>query len=171
LDNGLAYDDDTNGHIDNWACFVGLARVALAWTDDAVRDAENYSRCRSALDILEASTDARGRYLTVHKLYLPRPILYTQDVIESLGHRHLDDGDADNNNDDKTTTASYVNFYIANEAVIVPQFGDDVFDGKVVETLPPLFPTRKVILVMSREILIGGGNIHCITQQLPKAML
>ena len=63
--------------------------------------------------------------------------------------------------------ASYVNFYVANKAVIVPQFGFKEADAKAIETLKPHFPARKVIGVPSREILIGGGNIHCITQQVP----
>ena len=65
--------------------------------------------------------------------------------------------------------ASYVNFYIANTAVIVPQFGDAEYDAKALATLRELlFVDRKIVDVPSREILIGGGNIHCITQQLPK---
>ena len=63
--------------------------------------------------------------------------------------------------------ASYVNFYIANEAVIVPTFGQEEADNRALRTLESLFPTRKVVGVYSREIIIGGGNIHCITQQLP----
>ena len=64
---------------------------------------------------------------------------------------------------------SYVNFYIANEAVIVPQFEFPETDQKAIETLQKLFPDRKVVGVESKEILVGGGNIHCITQQFPKA--
>ena len=67
-----------------------------------------------------------------------------------------------------STPTSYVNFYIANEAVIVPQFGDAIYDAKAIQTLTPLFaPKRTVLGVSSRDILIGGGNIHCITQQVP----
>jgi agmatine deiminase len=62
--------------------------------------------------------------------------------------------------------ASYVNFYISNEAIIVPQFGVET-DAKACETLRDLFPNHSVVGVQSREILIGGGNIHCITQQVP----
>jgi agmatine deiminase len=62
---------------------------------------------------------------------------------------------------------SYVNFYIANTAVVVPQFGNEEFDRRAVETLSKLYPDRKVMGLPSREILIGGGNIHCITQQIP----
>jgi agmatine deiminase len=63
--------------------------------------------------------------------------------------------------------ASYVNFYIANQAVIVPQFDLPESDQKAVETLQQLFPDRQVIGVPSKEILIGGGNIHCQIQQFP----
>ena len=64
--------------------------------------------------------------------------------------------------------ASYVNFYISNGDVIVPQFGDPN-DKRAVEILSALFPTRTVTgLRGSRDILIGGGNIHCITQQIPE---
>jgi len=64
--------------------------------------------------------------------------------------------------------ASYANFYIANGAAIVPLFGDEVHDKAAIETLQKVFPDRDVIGVYAREILLGGGNIHCITQQQPE---
>jgi agmatine deiminase len=63
--------------------------------------------------------------------------------------------------------ASYVNFYIANKAVVVSQFGVEESDKAAVTRLQRLFPDRKVVGVPSREILLGGGNIHCQTQQIP----
>jgi agmatine deiminase len=64
--------------------------------------------------------------------------------------------------------ASYVNFYIANKAVIVPQFDHcDDTNQRAFETLQQVFPDRTVVGVASRAILLGGGNIHCITQQVP----
>lgn len=69
--------------------------------------------------------------------------------------------------DGQILAASYVNFYIANQAVIVPQFGCAEWDVRAIETLRPLFPGRRVVGVPSREILLGGGNIHCVTQQVP----
>ena len=74
--------------------------------------------------------------------------------------------------------ASYVNFYIANDAIIMPGFAnpkcDDCLnlsykksDREAKKILENLFPTRKIIQVYTRDILIGGGNIHCITQQIP----
>lgn len=178
LDHGLDFDDDTNGHIDNWACFVAPGVVVLAWTDDADDDADiehvcetnNYERCRAALAVLEAVTDAKGRALTVHKLYLPKPMFYTREIVDSL-LRVVGDDKTELDNPRQVgdrMAASYVNFYIANEAVIVPQFGDAEFDPMAMAKLQELFPDRKVVGVPSLEILIGGGNIHCITQQIPK---
>lgn len=62
--------------------------------------------------------------------------------------------------------ASYVNFYISNGAVILPQFGD-VNDGKAAAVLKEAFPDREIVPVYARDIIVGGGNIHCITQQIP----
>jgi agmatine deiminase len=63
--------------------------------------------------------------------------------------------------------ASYINFYFCNGAAIVPVFGDK-FDEPALRVLQALIPDRKLIPIMAREILLGGGNIHCITQQQPK---
>ena len=200
LPHGLHGDDDTNGHIDNWACFVQANQVVLAWTDDEQHDAENYHRCRTACRILQASTTHDGTPLIVHKLYLPSPPLYytKQDEEEEEDDDNYDDDDDDDDDDNNnknigdggeaatttttttTTTAvprhvgqrlaaSYINFYIANAAVIVPQFGGTAADtdAQALETLQTLFADRTVVGVDSRAILWGGGNIHCITQQVP----
>jgi agmatine deiminase len=165
---GLAYDDDTNDHIDNFACFVKPQHVVLAWTDNESEDEENYRRCRQAKELLEKETDARGEPLFVHKLHLPRPMYYTKEMVEELDaapspqHTHVPSRTVG-----EQMAASYVNFYISNAAVIVPQFGDEEFDAKAIETLQGLFPDRRVIGVATKEILVGGGNIHCITQQVP----
>ena len=62
--------------------------------------------------------------------------------------------------------ASYVNFYIANGGIVVPGFGDPT-DEKAVLTLKECFPDREIVQIPAREILLGGGNVHCITQQQP----
>lgn len=64
--------------------------------------------------------------------------------------------------------ASYVNYYLANEAVVLPQFGDKIYDSQAIQTMKEIFPDKKIVGTYSREILLGGGNIHCITQQFPK---
>jgi agmatine deiminase len=63
--------------------------------------------------------------------------------------------------------ASYINFYIANKCVVMPLF-DKRYDAAAARTLKRLFPTRRVLGVATREVLLGGGNIHCITQQVPR---
>lgn len=178
LPTGLDADDDTNGHIDNFACFAAPGRVVLAWTDDDQEDAENYRRCREAERVLSESTDAKGRPLQVTKLHLPSPPLrYTHEEATSLAYLQEDGGvDADGTTSGnyimarhpgEKMAASYVNFYIANRAVIVPQFGVKSTDRMALETLRGVFPDRKVVGVASREILLGGGNVHCQTQQVP----
>jgi agmatine deiminase len=170
LEHGLAYDDDTNGHIDNFGCFVQPTHVVLAWTDDESTDAENYRRCRDAYSRLSQSTDAQENYLHIHKLYLPRPQYYNEHDICAFKN----DGPTDPNTTTLPRTlggrmaASYVNFYVANAAVLVPQFGDPERDRDAIRTLEPFFPDRTVVGISSRAILVGGGNIHCITQQIPR---
>jgi agmatine deiminase len=62
--------------------------------------------------------------------------------------------------------ASYINFYIANRGVILPVF-DDPHDQAAQREVQALFPEHEVVCVPGQEILLGGGNIHCITQQQP----
>ena len=184
LPTGLDADDDTNGHIDNFCCFVEPGHVILAWTDDNTNDIENFQRCRQAEQTLQSTTDSKGRTIKITKLYLPSPPLrYTQEEALSLATIQPNNTSDDNNDNSVDETnyimvrepnekmaASYVNFYIANEAILVPQFGQHAKDPKdrlACETLQKVFPNRKIIGVPSREILLGGGNIHCQTQQVP----
>lgn len=105
--------------------------------------------------------------LTAEKCHLPMSCCsqyYTREEVESLAS----DGDAVARTAGERLAASYVNFYIANSAIIVPQFGIEPSDSQAINTLESLFPDHKVVGVASREILLGGGNIHCITQQVPK---
>jgi agmatine deiminase len=165
LPNGLDADEDTNGHVDNFCCFTEPGHVVLAWTDDEVNDLANYQRCRTALETLSSVKDAKGRNLQAHKLRLPSPPLrYTKEEAESLKGS---DPAAVARQPDEKMAASYVNFYIANDAVVVPQYGVNTTDAQAISVLQERFPGRTVVGVQSREILLGGGNIHCITQQIP----
>ncbi len=155
------YNDETSGHVDNLACFLRPGEIALTWTDDR-RDPQ-YERSAEALDYLMSQTDARGRRFIVHKIHQPGPLYMTQEEAEGLdqveGVKPRRAGDR--------LAASYINFYFCNGGVIVPTF-DDPHDTEALATLQRLLPDRRVIGLPAREILLGGGNIHCITQQQPR---
>lgn len=154
------YNDETNGHVDNICAFTSPGHVVLAWTED--KQDIQYEMSAACLEVLEQEKDARGRSITVHKLPLPKPVTVTE---EECGGLDLCDGEAARTPGERLA-ASYVNFYIANRAVVMPGFGDEA-DEKAKAVLEELFPDREVIQIYARDILIGGGNIHCITQQIP----
>ncbi len=159
LKNGI-YNDETNEHVDNVCAFVKPAEVVLAWTDD--KSDPQYEMSRSCLEILERETDAKGRGITVHKLRLPKPVTVTEEECNGLDSMNFEP----TRTPGERLAASYVNFYISNGAVVMPFFGDPA-DEPAKELLSKLFPTRKIVPISARDILIGGGNIHCITQQIP----
>lgn len=155
------YQDETTEHVDNVAAFVGPAELVLAWTDD--REDPQYAMSQEDLDYLESQVDAKGRPFTVHKLPIPKQPILIQE--EDLAGYHYEEGEEERTAGERLA-ASYVNFYIANGAVVVPQF-DDVHDKQALDILAGLFPSRKIVGIPARSILLGGGNIHCITQQIP----
>ena len=153
--------DETNGHIDDVACFIRPGEVACIWTEDESHPF--YQQAHAAYDALCHMTDARGRKLKVHKLCLTKkPCLLegaeTIDTVEGTIPRE----------NGEVAIASYMNFLIVNGGVIVPQY-DDENDALALSQLREMFPEREVVGVRTREIAFGGGNIHCITQQLPRA--
>ena len=154
------YNDETNGHVDNMCNFVRPGVVVLAWTDD-VNDPQ-YERSVEAYEYLSNEVDAKGRKLEIHKLHVPSPILITKE--ESLGVDSVD-GTLPREEGDRLA-ASYVNYYTGNGFIAVPVFNDPK-DKDAIELLQKLYPDRVIEPIYAREILLGGGNIHCITQQLP----
>ncbi|WP_431025219.1 agmatine deiminase [Halomonas sp. H5] len=153
--------DETDGHVDNLCCFVAPGQVALTWCDDESDPQAAISR--EALAVLEAATDARGRPLTVHKLPQPGPLTIAED--EASGLDRLNSSHPRQPGD--RMAGSYVNFYIGNSVVVMP-FLDPAHDEEAKAILQGLFPDKRVVGVPAREILLGGGNIHCITQQQPR---
>lgn len=153
-------NDETDGHVDNLCCFIRPGEVALTWTDDP--SDPQYGISRDALARLTAARDAQGRKLRVHRVPQPGPLFVTEEEaagVESRpGSRPRAAGDR--------MAGSYVNFYLANRRVVVPLL-DPRTDARALRILRRLFPRREVVGVPAREILLGGGNIHCITQQLP----
>lgn len=153
--------EETNGHIDDVACYIRPGEVACIWT----KDKENpfYEEAQAAFKTLSEATDAKGRKLKVHRLCLTeKPVLLQgADAIDAVGGTI-------SREDGEICIASYMNFLIVNGGVIVPQYEDEN-DELALEQIQEMFPERKVVGVSTKEIVYGGGNIHCITQQQPKA--
>lgn len=154
------YLDETNGHVDNFCRFIEPGKVMLTWTED--EDDPQYERSRAALEVLENETDAQGRKLEVVKLQQPGPIYITAE--ESAGVDAID-GTLPREEGDRLA-GSYVNSYIGNDVVVLPVF-DDVNDEAAISVYKEAFAPRTILTVPGREILLGGGNVHCITQQQP----
>ena len=155
------WGDETNGHVDNICAFTAPGEVVLAWTDDE-RDPQ-YERSLRDLTYLQSQRDAKGRPITVHKLPLPRPVYVTEAECAALEPM---DGEPTRSPGERLA-ASYVNFYIANGGIILPAFGDPA-DEQAAEVLRRCFPGREIVSIPARDILTGGGNIHCITSQVPR---
>ncbi len=165
LKHGVYGDDDTSGHVDNLCCFVRPGVLALTWTADP-GDAQ-YSRSMDALKRLRKATDARGRAFEIHLIHQPGPLHVTREEYAGVA------GTFANRSPNKRMAASYINFYIAgstsgNGGIILPAF-DDTWDAAALKQMQQLFPKREVVQVYARDILLGGGNIHCITQQQPRS--
>jgi agmatine deiminase len=156
------YMDETDGHVDNLCAYVKPAEVVLNWTDD--RSDPQYESSRDAYERLMEARDCRGRRFKVHKLVQPGPLYMTPEeaagVDSAEGTRPRRAGD--------WLAGSYVNFYLGTRRIVVPLL-DTRRDGQALRKLKSLFPGREVVGVPGREILLGGGNIHCITQQVPAA--
>jgi len=153
-------NDETGGHVDNLVCFARPGHVALSWCEQA-RDPQ-HRVSRDALERLRSARDARGRRLKVHLLPSPGPLYMSareaRGIRAQRGIRQLRAG--------TRLAASYVNFYLANGGLILPLL-DTRTDGAARRTLQRIFPRRRIVGVPAREILLGGGDIHCITQQQP----
>lgn len=142
LKDGVA-GDDTDGHIDDIARFVSEDTIVIARADDD--DSENAAALRENRIILESSKQPNGKPWNIVDLPMPKPIIAEGEILP----------------------ASYANFYIANEVVLLPFF-DDSADEDARRILSELFPTRKIVPIPCREVVYGMGTIHCLSQQEPK---
>ena len=141
--SGEIAGDDTEGHVDQLARFVDPTTIVAALAEDQAD--ENYRPLRDNFDRLKTMTDEQGRSLEVIALPMPRPVLYNETRLP----------------------ASYVNFYIANGVVIVPQF-DDPADQRVLGIISELFPDRQILGLDAIDLVLGLGTFHCITQPEPR---
>ena len=143
LKNGIA-GDDTHGHVDDLTRFVNPTTVVTIVESD--RNDANYDALQENLSLLNSMTDQDGHPLRVETLPMPKPVSF----------------------DGQRLPASYANFYIANKIVIVPTFNDSN-DRAALNTLTGLFPTREVIGIPCRDLVLGLGTLHCMTQQQPSS--
>ncbi len=139
LGRGIA-GDDTHGHVDDLARFVGPTTIATVIEDD--RGDANYEALQENLERLRGMTDLDGKPLTIVPLPMPAPVYFE-------GQR---------------LPASYANFYIANDRVLVPTFNDPR-DRQALNILAELFPTRMVVGIHAVDLVWGLGTLHCLTQQ------
>ncbi|MCQ2501242.1 MAG: agmatine deiminase [Lachnospiraceae bacterium] len=161
LPNGI-YNDETNEHVDNVCAFTAPGEVVLAWTED--ENDPQYQMSLEDLQVLERETDARGRAFKVRKILIPKEHVCINEY--ELAGLDAEEGE-DERECGERLAASYVNFYIGNECVLVPQFGD-VHDTLAIQTLAECFPDREIVPIQARSLIVGGGNIHCVTQQIPR---
>jgi agmatine deiminase len=148
LNKGL-FNDHTDGHIDEVARFVSPSKIVCAFEDD-VSD-ENYERLVENFKILENSVDQNGNKFEVIKIPMP--------------HMVYEDGDKEHNGN--KAPVSYANFYIGNKIVLMSLFNDPN-DEKAISIIKSCFLDREVVGIDCRDLIYGGGAIHCITQQEPK---
>jgi len=141
LKNGIA-GDDTHGHVDDLTRFVNPTTVVTIIENDPAE--ANYAALQENLNLLRSMNDQDGRPLHVETLPMPAPVFFN-------GQR---------------LPASYANFYIANKLVLVPVF-NDANDRVALNTLAKLFPDRETVGINCRDLVLGLGTIHCMTQQLP----
>ena len=144
LKRGLS-GDETDGHVDNMACFAAPGKILLQACDDP-RD-ENCEITQENLHILKESTDARRRKLEI--ITIPQPPMMTYN--------------------DRRLTLSYLNFYFVNGGIILPIFEGEAeaTDRRAVKVLSMIFPARRIRTVNGMAIIREGGNVHCMTQQMP----
>ena len=139
-------DEGTDGHVDNVACFSNSNTILTMTCSD--KSDSYFDLLSENLEILKSSTDQDGNPLNIIELEMSKKRLIP--------------------NDDEPS--SYINFYIANNAIILPIFGDEHADENAEKILKSQFQNRQIVCLDGRDILLGGGNIHCITQQQPRSL-
>lgn len=159
LNNGI-YLDETNEHVDNICAFADESTVLLSFPKD--ENDIQYSYSKNALDILQSSTTALGNKIKVIKV--PSPTIQYMTKEEALSLKN--EGSATDRLEGNRLAASYVNFYQGKDFIILPKFNCPE-DDEALEIFKITFPKKEIIQIYSREILLGGGNIHCITKEIP----
>jgi agmatine deiminase len=158
------YNDETKEHVDNVATFIAPGHILLAEAVDP-KDAQQ-PLSQLTLQALKSQTGLDGQPLKISTLVMPKAIHRT--YFESAGLQVT--SQSKNRPMNERLAASYLNLYFVNGGVLVPKFNQKT-DEIAFNQLKTLFPKRKIVMIDSKEVLLGGGNIHCITQQIPKGVL
>ncbi len=158
------YNDETKEHVDNVATFIAPGHILLAACTEP-KDAQHPLTEKNLL-ALQSQTDMHGQPLKVTTIVMPKAIHRT--YFESASLTAVEGSKVRPMNE--RLAASYLNLYFVNGGVIVPKFNQKT-DEIALKQLQTLFPKRKVVMIDSKEVLLGGGNIHCITQQIPQGVL
>lgn len=158
LEQGLVYDE-TGGHIDNLCVFADKNTILLSWTDDIMNP--QYQIIKQAYEILVNAKDTDGNKYNIVKVPIPDIFYRTEEDCEEIELR----SDSKNRVVGESIQASYINFAFANDKVIVPQFGLKQ-DHDVLNIFKEIFGSKSVIPFNAREIVLGGGGIHCITRNI-----
>lgn len=135
--------DETDGHIDEIATFIAPGKVLCLVTND--KSDPNYHNMQENLETLKNTTDSKGRHLEVFTVEQP-PETYL---------------------DEERLTLSYINFYLANNGIVMPAFGHEKQDKAAYQLFSKLFPNHLISQIDAIDVFAGGGGIHCITQQQP----
>ncbi len=155
--------DGTDYHVDIAARFVNKNTVVYTWTDD--QSDARYPYLVKHLEELKAATDEEGHSLNLVPLYAPKNGVYTTGERFDFAVGAYQDAAASKA---QFTDASYTNYLVANDMVLVPVFGS-VSDQQAKDTLQEFFPDRKIIGIPCVTLTAEGGAVHCVTQQQPFA--
>jgi len=158
IKQGLVYDE-TGGHIDNLCVFADANTILLSWTDD--KDNPQYSIVNKAFEILEQAKDINGNPYKIIKI--PTPDIFYRTEEDCIGIELRDN--SKQRLVGEPIQASYINFIFVNGAVIVPQFGLKQ-DREALDVFKSVFISKRVIPFDAREIVLGGGGIHCISRNI-----
>ena len=157
-------NDETNEHVDNMACFLDEKTVLLATSKD--KNDQQYTWSMQAKEILEKEILPNGEKLRIILINVPNPFL-TLNHVEFLGIIKNDSNLCPHPEGDRLA-ASYVNFYMGKDYIILPKFNVKE-DQEAYDVLNQFYKGKKKIYqIESRKILVGGGNLHCVTMQIPK---
>lgn len=136
--------DDTDGHVDDLTRFVNEDTVVTVVEEN--KNDENYEPLQENLKLLKTMRLETGKQINIVELPMPAAVVY----------------------EEQRLPASYANFYIANQYVVVPTFRDDKNDVKALDILQACFKGRKVVGLDSTDVIWGLGTFHCLSQQEPE---